>query len=637
MKEFFIQHTEKLVLGLSALIAVYFLYSALTVQQYDKTPQDFQEVISRASQTVRKSEPQLDDLPPLNFEQDLAKLKKPVDGTSYQLKTPFLRALELGFQFRGTPRILSPDRPEAMVNRGLVLLQEKEGNLKGNEKVFSKLLREGYPAELIWFLGNEGLVYELGILPKAKGAAPAGNNAELDAAARAAVNRDAKGPDAKPEKRKTARGVTWVEIVSSFPHANQIREYISTLKESAEVAGVRYALAEVQRQELTESMEWTPWARIGWEKQFDLFNSADKLDNPLQDIPSGVVPGLVMHAPERATIGAAGGGVGAIGGAVIQTRRSLIPDPFLNANPTPPKWTPAELDPRAAEDELKPMRPQNIVKNEDGEEVDIGVPNPARVAAAVGGGLARTTFNNDSQYENVMVRAFDFTAESGKRYRYRVRAVLFNPNFNRPDVLDPDDAMKPFLVGEWSEPSEEVYVEPTTEMMLAENKTNQADRAQFSVYHWLAREGRWVGVDAAWFVGQIVGTGAIKPIEVPHYDPKDGKVTIVKQPIEGFDTGIAVLDVSPSQIRDNVGGLDFTIQPPKEVVVVNQYGDLIHRKELNDLADVKRVERDTSIREAVANPEGGGVRNNAREKPARPAKPDKDDGGDLENPAADSN
>ena len=108
MKEFFIQHTEKLVLGLSALIAVWFLYSALTVQQYDKSPQDFQDLISRASQNVRKSEPKIDDLATLDFAKDLEKINKPVEASAYALKNPFIRPLELGFQFRGTPLILAP-------------------------------------------------------------------------------------------------------------------------------------------------------------------------------------------------------------------------------------------------------------------------------------------------------------------------------------------------------------------------------------------------------------------------------------------------------------------------------------------------------------------------------------------------
>ena len=122
-------------------------------------------------------------------------------------------------------------------------------------------------------------------------------------------------------------------------------------------------------------------------------------------------------------------------------------------------------------------------------------------------------------------------------------------------------------------------------------------------------------MDSATYVGQVIGSGLNKPIEVPHYDPKDGKRTKPKQQIEGLDTFITVLDVSPTQLRDNFNGVDFTIQPPKEVVVVNPYGDLILRREIFDLADVHRVERDTSIREALS--EGGGVRNNVRDRTSR--------------------
>ena len=33
-----------------------------------------------------------------------------------------------------------------------------------------------------------------------------------------------------------------------------------------------------------------------------------------------------------------------------------------------------------------------------------------------------------------MIRAFDFTVEPDTTYRYRVRIVVFNPNYNREDV-----------------------------------------------------------------------------------------------------------------------------------------------------------------------------------------------------------
>ena len=39
-----------------------------------------------------------------------------------------------------------------------------------------------------------------------------------------------------------------------------------------------------------------------------------------------------------------------------------------------------------------------------------------------------------SEEKRVMIRALDFTAEPDHSYRYRVRIVVFNPNYNRDDV-----------------------------------------------------------------------------------------------------------------------------------------------------------------------------------------------------------
>ena len=39
-----------------------------------------------------------------------------------------------------------------------------------------------------------------------------------------------------------------------------------------------------------------------------------------------------------------------------------------------------------------------------------------------------------SEEKKVMVRALDFTVEPNTTYRYRVRIVVANPNYNRDDV-----------------------------------------------------------------------------------------------------------------------------------------------------------------------------------------------------------
>jgi hypothetical protein len=611
MKEFFIQHTEKLVLGLCVGLAGWFIYSSIFgMPRYDKSPDTFLDAISRAQKSVMNSTPKLDDLPPLDFEADLQKLTAPVETDKYPLATNFIRPLELNYQFRGTPRVLQPQTPTVKINRGLILVQEgRDAKEKGDKRVFGKLLGDGYPAELIWYLGNEKMPELLGILKKEK---QAGNNPGNTPPKTPEKGRKPVRPDAAANKRRSARGAMWAEVVAPFPHANQIREFISVLKEGRNKAGVRYALAEVERRELTEGRQWSSWKRVAWEKQFELFDSAEKLDNPFETLPPlVVVPGLAMRVPECARDG---GGTG----QPIRTANPNIPKEFEGARPV--EWTAAEENPKAPDDpniNREPVREEDEDPDQDRPIDPAPRANPANVS---------TTFSSYSDVETAMIRVFDFTVEPNKRYQYRVRAVLFNPNFDRPDVVDPSEALNTFLSGEFSEPSEEIYVEPSTSLFVAESKTAATGRVDFEIYHWFAESGRWVRQTVPYFVGQIIGNGSLKPVKVPVFDPKTGKITPEEKPIDqGFDTNQLLLEVSQDQVRDNLPELgEFNVRPPREVVLVNEYGDLIRRRELDDQGNEDRRARDEAIRSAF---DDKGGRGNRDREPKRDAEtnPDQDE------------
>jgi hypothetical protein len=590
MKDFFIQHTEKLVLGLCAGLAGWFIYSSIFgMPRYDKTPDTFIEAVNRARTTVTSSTPRLDDLPTLDFKKDLEQLRAPLDAAKYELPTKFIRPLELNYQFRGTPAVLMAEQPIVKINRGLILTQEgRDPKEKGDVRAFKKLLSEGFPAELIWFLGNEKMAELLEIVKKDK------NSAKPAAAAPKPgekPRRDAKANAAGKEKRLAPRGAIWAEVVAPFPHADQIREYIRVLKEGRAKAGVRYALAEIERREMIEGREWGPWKRIAWDKQFDLFDAAEKLDDPFATLPNlVVVPGLVMRVPETAREGGAKG-------TRIQTSKSNIPEIFEGAKAV--KWTPVEENPKApAEVVTRPVNPDG-----DNPDQPIEEDQPRVSATSVG-----TSFNSFSEVNTAMIRVFDYTVETNKRYQYRVRPVLFNPNFDRPDVVDPAESLNTFLTGEFSPPSEEIYVEPSTSLFLAETKAGPG-RVDFEIYHWFTESGRWVRQVVPYYVGQVVGTGSLKPVNVPVFNPKDGKISVEEKPIDnGFDTSQLLLQVNPEQISENIPTFgEFNVRPPREVVLVNEYGDLIRRREFEDQINEDRVGRSQAI-EASVKGKGGSKR-----------------------------
>ncbi len=77
--------------------------------RYDKSPDTFQQAIGRAQQSVMNSPPKLDDLPSLDFEADLKKLKEPIEVGKYPIVTKFIRPWNSTISFEA-PRASSPRR-----------------------------------------------------------------------------------------------------------------------------------------------------------------------------------------------------------------------------------------------------------------------------------------------------------------------------------------------------------------------------------------------------------------------------------------------------------------------------------------------------------------------------------------------
>ncbi len=62
-KEFFINHTEKIVFGAFALVFLLFAYSAISKKPYDKTPQAFNDEAVKVETRIQNAQAHKIDLP----------------------------------------------------------------------------------------------------------------------------------------------------------------------------------------------------------------------------------------------------------------------------------------------------------------------------------------------------------------------------------------------------------------------------------------------------------------------------------------------------------------------------------------------------------------------------------------------
>jgi len=126
-------------------------------------------------------------------------------------------------------------------------------------------------------------------------------------------------------------------------------------------------------------------------------------------------------------------------------------------------------------------------------------------------------------------------AESGKTYQYRVRVNLYNRYCAVPTPLkSADDAKQVLVAGQWSAPSDDMYIEPDTQFFLTGGSPNSRSGAKVSVFKWY--EGVWVEHRFPVQIGKPLGGTAREQVGIT----SDG--TPDKPPI-AFDTGATVVDI----------------------------------------------------------------------------------------------
>jgi hypothetical protein len=229
----------------------------------------------------------------------------------------------------------------------------------------------------------------------------------------------------------------------------------------------------------------------------------------------------------------------------------------------------------------------NVADNRAAERPKVGgakVDDLLRQAGARGAPRAAAAAMPDSDVEYRLCRYFDFSVEPKKRYRYRAKAILHNPNRNVPPqfLVKPDTATVETLETEWSNSTGMVAV-PDRYGVLAVSATKNTNRDEPSVTLLATAidetEGIEAGTEVDVYRASVVDLTA--PV-VEAIDPRDGAIRELHD--VKFDTGIVVVDIHGGrQLSKRFGS---SVTGPVEVLVMDGQGNLRVRSELVDHAAV---------------------------------------------------
>ncbi len=183
----------------------------------------------------------------------------------------------------------------------------------------------------------------------------------------------------------------------------------------------------------------------------------------------------------------------------------------------------------------------------------------------------------------LLFRYFDFDLQPGDTYRYRVRFVIRNPNFQRPieEVVLPSVAEGEIRTTPWSNETAEVHVEQDTRYFLSSVRPPRGvsgTTATFEVFQWYPETGTTIHNSVIKTgVGEIIGgerVAELYDVAKEEYS-KDAKVN--------FDTQNYLVDAiaSPSIRPEDHPDLNLSTrrrgQPAlilPEAIVVDNFGNL---------------------------------------------------------------
>jgi hypothetical protein len=266
-----------------------------------------------------------------------------------------------------------------------------------------------------------------------------------------------------------------------------------------------------------------------------------------------------------------------------------------------------------------------------GEDVRGGMGGKGLPPGSLGG-----TFTSLQDYpvpEHLLLRFVDVDVKPGETYEYRLSLVLFNPNFQKPNVAWDSVSKDEELRGDWYVLPQLVRVPldlryyAVEEKGTDQNRTNYPpvlkDQAALQIHRWvdnfapnspderrrdhLYPVGDWLIADhVAVFKGERVNH--IEPVDVPMYDPIDDAFIL-----HGFQPGskgrgvskkvriafgpltkdVVLLDITGgSQKYQRAGGAGTkAAEMPREVLLLTTDGRIEVRNQDLDTIDQDRIER----------------------------------------------
>lgn len=443
LKELCIHHVEKAVFGIFVIFFLLIVWSSLGVKGYDKKPAELQSAITTAQSNFQMNRKvntaQVDYVGLVSSMTEpvaLANLDSPVDWNPI----PFAEQKK-----REAPLVLPVEDLHVVAVRGKV-------NKTMSERDMMRFGPDGEPLE-----PEEE--------PKPE------DDSEFE---ESTDQQEFIQPD-------NTMGVVCCVVTGAIPYNKQMKAYEDALGVDFRKLETRrdlptYYAYEIERAEIPEggnekNLEWKPFdiSKDGENykkaKEFLGNNNMGNMSAMGNEMGAMYNPPDIMRYPSTKstmaqpmpTAGMEGDDRGMIP-SKMYTLKSALPPIMAGSNTTTFNWKKVLEYPKEIDMDKKPTQPQQVVarpanpngvveEDEEGEEHEVEE-DPDMMA-----NMGAYDMRLEASEPYRLFQFVDYTVESGKRYAYRVRLKLWNPNYKyepRHLVADPNTTKNRFLDTAWS-------------------------------------------------------------------------------------------------------------------------------------------------------------------------------------------
>ena len=549
-----LRHGEKAGVAIAVTVFLLCVAAAASQQTIDTSPEKVKAAADASNTNLSRTEDresivkrleEKDNIKPTNFAATVEEqIKVKIDSTAYKPRREWVSPEPGAGLIRDQPKLIAPTDLYAYPGRGglLVFALDEDGEkipLKEGEEDDKKQQKYGKVKKKRGGGMGGGMMGGMGGGMRKKKKTK--SKQELDREAKEERARKADQiknvlvgsvEDAKAEKdesadkeeggpfKQTTKGYRWVAITGLLDHEKMLANYREALKNPA-IAQPQYLRLDLERRTLQDDGTWSGWKKVEEEKNLDILDNLPAIEEELapENVrPEGLVDPLpflnaglwekvhiaslvpkekikLPEEPKRQAGGMGGTGRGGMGSGQMADAMQRMNSSMMNN-----------------------MQRQSQ-NNSGGAMMEMMSRNSM---GAGGGGLGSSESAGNfwkSQEKRVMIRALDFTAEPDHSYRYRVRIVVYNPNYKRDDIVGGIDNKSKTLAGPWSKETDIVTmppdVQPYAVRVLAAGGPQVPAKLRFQVVRFNPADGWTVPHTFDAGVGDVIGDRAIRQSRVP--------------------------------------------------------------------------------------------------------------------------